>query len=389
LKITRSKKVYLGLIVLVVLIGFAVVYSGVLSKQKATPVPAAVEVKAMQVIQRDTPINYEFVGQVQSQNEVKIMSKVSGNIIAKMVKGGDTVYKGQPLFRIDNKQYRSSINSAKAALNKSQATLNNSRKDLDRYEKIAALQGIAQQTVDVQRAQTEEDAATVEVSRASLQQAQEDEQDTLILSPVDGRIDIKDVSNGYYVAAGATTMATVSSIDPIWVQFSMSENEYLAFAQLGNGTLPSGFKDNLKLMLSNGSEYPLLGQIEQIDMGMNETTGTIMIKSSFSNPQRLLMPGMFARVVAQGEIRLGALLIPQRAVKELLENTFITVVTSDNKAESRQVKMGDKVGNLWLVEDGLTVNDRVVVEGVDKIKDGTPLTVTMIEPDVLQIPVKQ
>ena len=389
MRITRSKKVYLGLIVLAVLIGFAVVRSGVLSKTKATHEPQAVEVKAMQVIQRDTPINYEFIGQVQSKNEVKIMSKVSGNIVAKMVNGGDTVYKGQPLFRMDNKQYQSAINSAKAALNKSQVTLNNSRKDVDRYEKLAAVQGIAQQTVDAQVSQAEEDAATLEVNRANLQQAQEDEQDTLILSPVDGRIDVKDVSSGYYVVAGSTTMATVSSIDPIWVQFSMSENEYLAFAQLGNGTLPSGFKDNLKLTLSNGSEYPLLGQLEQIDMGMSETTGTIMIKASFSNPQRLLMPGMFARIVAQGEIRPGALLIPQRAVKELLENTFIIVVTNDNKAESRQVKMGDKVGNLWLVEDGLTVNDRVVVEGVDKIKEGTPLTVTMMEPDALQIPVKQ
>ncbi len=388
MKIIRSNKLYLVFVVLAALIGFAVVGSGVLSKKLAIQIPA-VEVKAMQVIKRDTPINYEFVGQVQSKDEVKILSKVSGNIVAKMVNGGDIVYKGQPLFRVDNKQYRSAINSARATLGKAQATLNNSQKDVERYEKLAAIKGVAQQTADAQVAQAEEDAATVDVSRASLQQAQEDEQDTLILSPVDGRIDVNDVSIGAYVVAGSTTMATVSSLDPVWVQFNMSENEYLTFAQLGNGTLPSNFKDNLKLTLSNGAEYPLVGHIEQIDKGISTTTGTITLKAAFSNPQRLLMPGMFARIVAQGTVHQGALLIPQRAVKAVLEKAFVTVVTEDDKAESREVKLGDKVGNLWLVEDGLTADDRVVVEGTDKFKDGASLKVTLIELDDLQTPVKQ
>lgn len=354
----RSSKLYVGVIALVILIGIAVVRSGLLTKTQTAKTPQAVEVKAMQVIKRDTPVNYEFVGKVQSKNEVKIMSKVSGNIVAKMVNGGDTVYKGQPLFRIDDKQYKSAIRSARAALSKSQATLNNAQKDLERYRQLAAINGIARQTLDTQVAQVEQDAAEVEVNRANLQQAIEDEQDTLIVSPVDGRIDVNDLSIGSYVAAGSTVMATVSSMDPVWVQFSMSENEYLKFAQLGNGSLPGTFKDHLKLTLSNGTEYPLLGHIEQIDKGISDTTGTITLKASFDNPQKLLIPGMFARIVAQGEVRQGALLIPQRAVKELLEKTFVIVVTDDNKAESRPVKLGDKVGNMWLVEEGLTENDR-------------------------------
>lgn len=389
MSIKRSSKLYFGVIVLVILIGIAVVRNGSLSKIKATQIPQAVEVKAMQVIKRDAPTNYEFVGQVKSKNEVKIMSKVSGNIVAKMVNGGDTVYKGQPLFRIDNKQYRSAINSARATLNKSKATLNNAQKDVDRYKQLAAINGIAQQTLDTQVAQAEEDAATVEANQASLQQAREDEQDTLILSPVDGRIDVNDVSMGYYVVAGSTAMATVSSIDPVWVQFSMSENEYLNLVQLGNGTLPSTFKDNLKLTLSNGTQYPVLGHIEQVDKGVTDTTGTITLKASFSNPQNSLMPGMFARVVTQGELHQGALLIPQRAVTELLNKTFVTVVTDDNKAESRVVTMGERIGNLWLVQDGLTANDRVIVEGTNKVKEGTALQVTMIQADELQIPAKK
>jgi len=387
MSIKLSSNMKIGLIIVAIVAGVGV-SRHIASFKPPMNMPQTVQVKAMQVIQRDTPINYEFVGQVKSKNEVKIMSKVSGNIVEKMVNGGDTVYKGQPLFRIDNKQYRSSVNSARAALNKSQAALDNTQKDVERYRQLVAVNGVARQTLDSQVAQAAEDAATVEVNRANLQQAQEDEQDTLILSPVDGRIDLSDLSIGDYVAAGSTKMATVSSIDPTWVQFSMSENEYLNLAQLGNGNLPSSFKDNLKLTLSNGTQYPLVGHIEQIDKGISDATGTITIKAAFSNPQRMLLPGMFAKVSAQGEVTQGALLIPQRAVTELLSKTFVSVVTDDNKAQSRQVTMGERVGNLWLVKDGITMNDRIIVEGLTKVKDGTALEVIMIQPDQLQIPAK-
>jgi len=386
--IKGSKKLYVGLIVVVALLGVVVVRSGLLNKAKTANASQAVTVKAMQVVTKDTPVTSEFVGQVKAKSEIKIMSKVSGNIVDKMVNGGDTVYKGQPLFQIDNKQYQSAIVSARAAMNKAQATLNNTQRDVDRYEKLGAIKGVAQQTVDAYRAQAEEDAATVDVNRASLQQAMQDDQDTLILSPVDGRIDVNDVSQGYYVAAGSTVMATVSSIDPVWVQFSMSETEYLKYIRSGNGTLPANFKEHLQLILSDGKEYSLIGKVEQIDRGVSDTTGTITLKASFENPQKFLLPGMFARVVVQEDVRKGALLIPQKAVKQVLDNTFVIVVTDDNKAESRQVKLGNKIGDMWLVEEGLSATDRIVVEGIDKVKQGTDLQVTMVQPDA-QAPVKQ
>ncbi|SDE81088.1 Multidrug efflux pump subunit AcrA [Sporomusa acidovorans DSM 3132] len=382
-----SKKLYIGLFLIVIALGVVVARSGILSKTQPA-MAQAVAVKAMQVITRDTPVNSEFVGQVRAKSEIKVMSKISGNIVEKMVNGGDNVYKGQPLFRIDNKQYRSAVNSARATLNKSQATLNNTRMDVARYQKLAAVDGIARQTLDSYIAKAEEEEAEVEANQANLQQAMEAEQDTLIISPVDGRIDVNDVSLGYYVVAGSTTMATVSSIDPIWVQFSMSENEYLTFIRSGNGTLPESFKDHLKLVLSDGKEYSLIGHVEQIDKGINDTTGTITIKASFDNPQRFLLPGMFARVVVQETVRPGALLIPQKAVKQVLDNTFVFVVTDDNKAESRQVKLGERIGDMWLVEDGLSTTDRIVVEGIDKVKQGNDLQVTMVQPDE-QTPARQ
>lgn len=382
--IRSSPRLYVGVVILIGLIGFAVMKSGILGKTQMTGVSSAVEVKAMQVIQQDTPITYEFVGKVASKDEIKIMSKVSGNIVAKMVKGGDTVYKGQPLFRIDNKQYLSAINNARATLSKSQATCNNAQKEVERYRKLVAIHGVSQETLDSYEAALEEDEATVEANRASLQEAIEDERDTLIVSPVDGRIDVNDLSIGYYVAAGSTTLGTVSSLDPIWVQFSMSEDEYIKLCKQGQGKLPESFSGkNLKLILSDGTKYSELGQLVQVDSGISDTTGTVTMKAIFNNLQHFLTPGMFAKIVATGEVRRGAILVPRRAVKELLDSTLITVVTGENTVENRKVKMGAKVGNMWIVEDGLSPSDVVVVEGIDKIKQGINLKITMVTPEQL------
>lgn len=375
---THAKKWAVGIILLLAVGGWAFLRFGAKPGGAGGPPPGGVAVKAMQTVQRDTPLSYEYVGKLAAKNEVKIVSKVGGNIVGKMVNGGDVVKKGQPLFQIDNKQYLSLIASARAALAKSQVTLQNTQRDVERYRKLAAVDGVARQTLDQYEAQAAEQQAAVEENRASLQRAIEDERDTLIVSPVDGRIDTKDLALGQFVTAGSTTLATVSSLDPIWVQFNMSENEYIKLVRLGEGSLTAYFKDGVKLLLSDGSEYPLRGAIEQIDSGIGDDRGTITLKASFDNAQRFLLPGMFAKVVAQGGVRSGAILIPQRAVRELLDETFVTVVNAQNQAESRKVKMGERIGNLWLVESGLAGDERVVVEGIDKVKQGTPLQLTMV-----------
>ncbi|GBG57018.1 lipoprotein [Sporomusaceae bacterium FL31] len=383
-----SPKMVVGIIILIGLAGWAFMRLGAGGKTASGPSMqgGAVEVKAMRVVQQDMSINYEFAGKVTAKDEIKIISKVSGNIVAKMVQGGDAVYKGQSLFKIDNKQHLSSINSARATLTKSQATLRNIQRDVARYRSLAANGAIAQQTLDSYEARAEEEAASVEANRASLQQAIEDEQDTLIVSPVDGRIDVNDISMGQFVTAGTTTMGTVSSVDPVWVQFSMSETEYIKFARMGGGTLPDTFKENLKLIVSDGSEYNLTGRVEQIDRGIGDITGTITLKALFDNPQNFLLPGMFAKIVVPGEFRKAAILIPQRAVTELLDETFVTMVTADNKAEIRKVNIAEKVGNLYVVAEGLAAGDCVVVEGLDKVKKDTALQVTLLVPENLPVP---
>ena len=367
----------------------SMVVMGGCSKQGAKAPQQPVEVKVMQVIIKDTPISYEFVGSVEAKNEVQIRAKVSGNIVEKMVTGGATVSEGQPLFRIDSRQYNSALLTNQATAAQSEALLANARKDVGRYNQLAAQGAIAQQTFENAVAIEQQNAAAANANWAKVQQAENDIQDTLILSPLNGRIDVNDLSVGSFVAAGSTIMATISSVDPVMVKFSMSENEYLQFAKNNQGTSPTEWGRNLKLILSDGSTYPITGQIEQVDKGLTTGTGTLSFKASFANPQKLLVPGMFARIVVQNEVRSGAFLIPQRAVQQMLDKTLVTVVGEGDKTETRSVKMGIKVGNMWVVEEGLTEKDRVVVEGFLKAPPGTPITIIMIGPDDLQTPAKK
>nr|WP_092071126.1 efflux RND transporter periplasmic adaptor subunit [Dendrosporobacter quercicolus]NSL48208.1 efflux RND transporter periplasmic adaptor subunit [Dendrosporobacter quercicolus DSM 1736] len=355
------------------------------SKQQAARPPQEVAVKAMQVIQKDTPVTYEFVGEVVAKDEVPIKARVSGNIARKLVKGGDQVQIGQALFEIDRRQYLTTVADAQAQVAQSQAVLSNIRRDVNRYQQLADQGGIAIQSLDTSISQAEQAQAQVNAYQAKLDQAQNDLTDTLIVSPVNGRIGVGELSVGEYVVAGSTELATVSTVDPVQVRFSMSENEYLKFAKMGSS--PDAWGQNLRLILSDGSEYPETGQLEQIDRGLANQTGTLAMKAAFSNPQQLLVPGMFARIIAIGENRTGALLVPQRAVQEMLGKTFVTVVDAENKAATRPVTVGPKVGSFQVVEEGLTAQDVVVVEGFAKVQPGTPLAVTLIGPDDLNIPV--
>lgn len=355
------------------------------SKQQAARPPQEVAVKAMQVIQKDTPVTYEYVGEIVAKDEVPIKARVSGNIARKLVKGGDTVRAGQPLFEIDQRNYSAVVADAQAQVAQAQASLSNIRRDVVRYQSLAAQGGIAAQALDTSMSQAEQSQAQVNAYQAKLDQANNDLADTVVLSPVDGRIGVGELSVGGYVQAGSTIMATVSTVDPVQVRFSMSENEYLKFARTGSS--PDAWGQNLKLVLSDGSEYPQAGHLEQIDRGLSSQSGTLAMKATFANSQHLLVPGMFARIIAVGETRPAATLIPQRAVQEMLGKTFVTVVGANSEAVTKPVKLGPKIGNLQVVEEGLTPQDVIVVEGFAKAQPGAPLKVTMIGLDDLNIPV--
>jgi membrane fusion protein (multidrug efflux system) len=357
------------------------------SKKPASAPPSVVEVKAIQVAVQDTPITYEFVGEVAAKEEVQLRARISGNLVEKMVTGGTVVQKGQPLFQIDGRQYNASLLNSQAQLAQAEASYSRIRRDLARYQTLASQQAVAQQSLDSIAAEERQSAAQVEAMRALVEQAAINMQDTVIVSPIDGRIDVADPSVGTYIQAGSTVLATISSLDPVYVKFSISENDYLRFTRLGLNAAEWG--KSLKLYLSDGSQYPLEGKVEQIDRGLSQETASITVKAAFSNPNKLLLPKMFARVSFPGETRKGAMLIPQKAVQEMLGKTFVTVIGEGDKAETRNVKMGPRVGSNWIVEEGLTPGERVVVEGFLKVQPGMNVKVTLLGPDELKNPAQK
>ena len=380
----RFRTKLIGGVAIIAVLGYAVFSSGLLMRMGLLGGPQMggprfVEVKAMQVAPKDTTVTYEFVGEIEASDSAQIRPKVTGNIVEKYVTGGQVVKKGQPLFRIEARQYQTTVLSNDAAVAESEASLSQISRDVQRYKELAAGGAIAQQTLDNAIAQENQSRAKLDANRAKAAQARIDLADTVVVSPIDGRIDVKDVSIGNYATAGQTMLATVSAVDKVRVKFNMSENEYLKlFARMkGIGAMEPGHKISLKL--SDGQDFPMQGAIEQVDSGMGQGTGTMTLKALVDNPQKLLLPGMFARVVAAGEIRKDALVVPQRAVQELLGKTFVTVVGEGEKAESRPVKMGPRVGGTnWIVEEGLKPGERVIVEGALKTAPGTPVKVTMI-----------
>ncbi|OAM96362.1 membrane fusion protein, multidrug efflux system [Pelosinus fermentans] len=346
----------------------------------------AVPVKAIKVIQQDVTRANEYAGQVQGKNEVKIQARVSGNIVEKMVSGGDVVKKRQPLFRIDSIQYESTLLSAQAQLVQAEANWENSRIDTERYQNLLNAAAISEQRLTTQKATERQNEALVASYRALVKKAQDDVNSTLVVSPIDGRIDVNDVGVGTYVQAGSTTLVTMGALDSVFVQFNMSENEYLNLRQVSqNHIANSGWGEDVMITLSNGAVYPIKGKVTQADRGLANNSGTLTLKASFANPDGILIPGMFARVKIPGIPERNAILVPQRAVQQVLDKSLVTIVNADNTAEPRSVILGEKVGSYYLIKEGLTANDTVVVEGLTKVQEGMALDVTIVTPDELEL----
>ena len=364
----------LGVLVAVVFV-LAAMLSGCGNKQAGGARPTAV--KAMNVLRQDTPLTHVYAGQIMGTDEVQIRSRVSGNIVEKYIVGGQFVSAGQPLYRIDSRQYESALLQAQAVLAQSEATLNNARMDLGRYQQLYASAAISEQTLSTQQAQVNAYEAAVAANVALVRQAQENLDDTVIYAPMSGQLSVDDVAMGTFVSAGTTTLVSMGTSNPIFAQFSLSENEYLNFVEQAAKTGGIG-SVVVELTLSNGSKYPIIGHIVTSDRALAQQTGTLTVKALFDNPDGLLLPGMFARVSLIGDTLPNAILVPERAVQQLLGKSFVMLVGPDNKAVARTITLGDKIGSYYVVKDGLDTSDIVVVEGLTTLQEGGDLAVTMV-----------
>lgn len=351
------------------------------------------QVKAMKVIRRDTPLASEYAGHLVGTEEVKVQSKVSGNVVDKYVVGGQFVEQGQLLYRIDSRQYNSAVlraqadlAQAEAVLEQSRATYNNSLVDLRRDQQLFEEAAISEQTVATQAAKVRADEATcaaneaaIYACQAALKSALEDLADTEIYAPMSGQLGVDDVAVGTFVSAGQTTLVTIGAPNPIFAQFSISEADYLHFMTVQN--MQSDHNPiSVTITLADGKEYPFEGRIVEVDRELANSTGSLIMKALFPNPSGLLMPGMFARVKLSGEIIPNAILVPQRSVQQLLGKSFVMVVGAENKSEARTVELGDQVGSYFVVTKGITQNDTVVVEGLTNLREGVEMDVKTVTP---------
>lgn len=350
----------------------------------------AVLVKTMQVITRDTPIVYDYTGFVEATQETELKAQVSGQITGKYFKGGDTVTAGQALYSIDGRTYQANVLNAQAGLANARAALANAAIDAERYSKLYAQNAISKQALDNAIMQRDQARAAVNANEAILQNTQIDLSETNVKAPFGGRVDTNSLEIGNYVVAGQTVLTKLSNTDPVFIQFSIAEPEYLTLA--ATNTEGGAALDNLTAVLSDGSTYDLKGSVTEVNRGINDATGTLAIKATFDNPNRKLLPGMFAHVQAQGGVRENALLIPQRSVTELLYKNFVYIVGNDNKITMKEVTLGPKVGRLVMVNSGLNGDETLVVEGTAKVKQGAlvnPQPMTEADLDTAEEPAKE
>lgn len=342
---------------------------------------APVEVKALTVEPSSTIAYADKVGEVRGSQEVELRARVSGVLLAKHFDDGALIEEGQLLFSIDPREFRAQVASAQARVASAEANLYRARQDVARYKPLLADEAIARQVYDNAVATAEQALAEVNASKAALQEAQLGLDYAQVRSPLHGRIGAAQVFVGGLVTAGQTLLATVSSDDPAWVYFSISEAELLDFERknAGQPILADDPRLAVRLLLSDGSEYPLPGRINFTDRALDPATGTYRLRAEFPNPEHRLRPGLFARVRAKGDQLQDALIVPDRAVQEQLGRYFVTVVGEGDKAEMRPIELGPRFGNRQVVRSGLKPGDRVVVEGFLKARPGAPVKVVPVK----------
>jgi RND family efflux transporter MFP subunit len=344
---------------------------------KAAPPPMApAEVKVVAVEQKDVPIVSEWVATLDGYVNAQIQPQVPGYIVKQTYKEGSAVRKGDVLFEIDPRPYQALLDQAKAQLAQAQAQMGKTQLDVDRDTPLAKERAIAQSQLDNDIQANLAAKAAVQSAEAQVEQAQLNLGFTHVTSLVDGIAGIAQIQLGNLVNTN-TVLTSVSQVDPIKVYFPISEQEYLRFAvRINSQTQQEIPKDApvLDLILADGMLYPEKGHILLTDRQVDVTTGSIRIVSAFPNHKHILRPGQYGRVRASTYTRTGALLVPQRAVTELQGSFQIAVVGADNKVSIRLVKIGERVGTQWIVDEGLKVGEMVIVEGVQKVREGSTVS---------------
>jgi membrane fusion protein (multidrug efflux system) len=304
--------------------------------------------------------------------DADIRPKVDGFLLNKLYSEGSYVRQGQPMFQLDPRQSQAAVEQAQGQLEMAKAALTQAQIDVNRYTPLVAQKAVSQAELDKATSMERATTAQVAAAQAALDNAKLNLTWTKVVSPISGIAGIAKVGIGDLMTP-ITTMATVSAVDPIYVDFSIAEQDYLRFAREKTGRAAGA---NLELILGDGSIFPQRGHALLVNREIDSRTGTIQVRAEFTNPANVLRPGQYARIRAKTEERKDALLIPQRAISELQGIYQVGVVDSQNKVTIRAVKPGPQFGDMWVIESGLQPGEQVVVDGLQRLRDGITVAPT-------------
>ena len=345
--------------------------AGIVGCKKAPFKLPDTEVLIAPPVQRDVEVHSEWVATLDGYVNAEIRPHVSGYIISQNYREGDVVRKGQVLFEIDPRPFQATLDGAKGELAQAKAQLGKSTIDVERDTPLAAQKAIPKEKLDNEIQAKLAAQALVQSGEAAVERAELDLGWTKVTSLVDGVAGIAEVQMGNLVGP-TVRLTSVSQVDPIKVYFPVSEQEYLRAKHVSSSGQPMQLFDTApELILADGTVYPHKGRILWTDRQVDTSTGTIRLVAAFPNPGNILRPGQYGRLRIQTSMKKDALLVPQSAVKEIQGGYQVAVVGADKKASIRPVKAGEKVGTMWVINEGLKPDDQVVVEGIEKVKDGT------------------
>lgn len=357
---------------LAVLSGTLAFFSACSKPAKNAALDQPPEVLVTEVSSQDVPIVREWIGSLDGSINADIRARVTGHLMSIDYKEGSVVQKGDPLFQIDPSTYEAALEQAKSALVQAKANQLETEQTEQRETELFEKKVESQQNRDNAVQSNAAAKAEVKAQEAAVRQAELNLQFTKVTAPITGVTGIANPGIGDLVGpSDAQPLMTMSTVDPIKAYFQISEQDYLRLARRiesarGTGEAPPP----VEIILADDSLYPIHGKFATIDRQVDQQTGTIRIEALFANPNNMLRPGQFVRVRVTVRNNQGALLVPQRAVSELQTSYEVAVVDGTNRVQIRQVKAGEKVGSLWVIEDGLKAGDRIVVEGLQRIRDG-------------------
>jgi membrane fusion protein, multidrug efflux system len=352
------------------------------SKKEAPPPPPP-EVQVAAVVQKDVPIYIELVGATLGSEDIEIRARVEGYLVSVNFTEGSFVKKGQLLYKIDPQPLQAALAQAQANLETARAGLDKTNNDVNRYKPLAEQKAVSQQELDnalsaQQAAQFQVTAYGAQVDKAKLDLAY-----TTINSPVDGLIGTTQKKVGALVGRGENTLLnTISQVNPILFRCAIAEAEYLRLARLGAVKDRSSEKNfGVELILADGTIFNHKGRLDAIERAVDASTGTLTGQFSFPNPERILRPGQYGKARLVTDVKQDALLVPQLAVQEIQGLYSVMVVKPDATVEQRMVKAGERVGNLWIIDSGLKPGEKVIVEGLQKVKPGVQVVAKTVKPE--------